>query len=344
MAGVKITSRDAPAFLKSPKTGTALILLFGPDAMRISLTRQDFLKAQLGENADEDMRLTRMTGGELRSEPALLQDAIKAIGFFPGPRGVHIDGATDNLAPIFKEALEGWEDGDAIVVVEAGNLGKGSALRKLAEGATNAAAIGIYADPPSRATVEDALERAKLNADQDAKAALLDYARSMDPGDFRQLVEKCALYGLGSDGPITVADVEACAPASTEAALDDIIHATADGRVGEIGPQLGRLNAQGVNPTTLCISTSRHFKQLHAAAANPGGPDTGIAKLRPPVFGPRRDVMLRQARGWGMYRLEKALGVLLETDLSLRSSANHPSMAVMERALIRIAMMSPGRK
>ena len=341
---MKITSRDAASFLKNPKAGTALILIFGPDAMRSSLTRQDFLKRHLGEAADEEMRLTRMSGAELRSEPAALQDAVKAIGFFPGARGVHIDAATDNLAPIFKDALAGWQDGDAIIVAEAGNLGKGSALRKLAEAAPNAAAIGIYAEPPSRATVEDALNTAKLNADNDAKALLFEYARAMDPGDFRQLVEKSALYALSHDKPLTADDVAACAPASTEAALDDIIHAAADGDVGQIGPQLSRLTAQGVNPTTLCISASRHFKQLHQAAANPSGPDAGMAKLRPPVFGPRRDKMLRQARGWGMYRLESALSVLLETDLGLRSSANHPPMALMERAFIRIAMMSPKRK
>ena len=341
---MKITSRDAAAFLKNPKAGTALILIFGPDAMRSSLTRQDFLKRHLGENADEEMRLTRMTGAELKSEPASLQDAMKAIGFFPGARGVLVDAATDNLAPIFKDALAGWQDGDAIVVVEAGNLGKGSALRKLAEAAPNAAAIGIYVEPPSRATVEDALANAKLNADNDAKALLFEYARAMDPGDFRQLVEKCALYSMGDTDPMSAEGVAACAPASTEAALDDIIHAAADGSVTEIGPQLSRLAAQGVNPTTLCISATRHFKQLHQAAANPGGPDAGMAKLRPPVFGPRRDKMLRQARGWGMHRLESAMGVLNDTDLSLRSSANHPPMAMMERAFIRIAMMSPMRK
>ena len=341
---MKITSRDAPAFLKRPKAGTALILLFGPDAMRTSLTRQDFLKSHLGETADEDMRLTRMTGAELRSSPAMLQDAVKAIGFFPGLRGVHVDGATDNLAPIFKDALENWQEEDAIIVAEAGNLGKGSALRKLAEAAPNAAAIGIYAEPPSRATVEDALSKAKLNADNDAKALLFEYARAMDPGDFRQLVEKCALFNLHTDTPLNSEGVAACAPASTEAALDDVIHAAAEGQVTQIGPHLSRLSAQGVNPTTLCISTSRHFKQLHQASSNPGGPDAGMAKLRPPVFGPRRDKMLRQARGWGMYRLEAAMGVLTETDLSLRSSANHPPMALMERAFIRIAMMSPMRK
>ena len=342
---MKITARDTKAFLKGPKPGTALILLFGPDAMRISLTRQDFLKAYLGANAEEEMRLTRMTGAELKSEPAMLQDAMKAIGFFPGQRAVLVDGANDGLAGIAEDALKSWVEGDAIILFEAGNLGKGSKLRKTVEPAANAAAIGIYADAPDRASVEADLAAAGLgNADRDAIGLMFEYATKLDPGDFRQLVEKCAIYMLNADGPLAVADVEACAPASTEQGLDELIGAAAEGQASRIGPQLMRLTAQGTNPTTLCITATRHFKQLHQAAAFPGGADNGLSRLRPPVFGPRRDKMSRQIRAWGIPRLEAALKVLIDTDLALRSSANHPPMALMERAFIRIAMMSPMRK
>jgi DNA polymerase-3 subunit delta len=40
-----------------------------------------------------------------------------------------------------------------------------------------------------------------------------------------------------------------------------------------------------------------------------------------------------------MRGLEKALAILLDTDMSLRSAARAPQMAVMERALIRLAML-----
>jgi DNA polymerase-3 subunit delta len=36
--------------------------------------------------------------------------------------------------------------------------------------------------------------------------------------------------------------------------------------------------------------------------------------------------------------LETAVAILLETDLTLRSASKAPGMALMERALIRIAM------
>jgi DNA polymerase-3 subunit delta len=43
-----------------------------------------------------------------------------------------------------------------------------------------------------------------------------------------------------------------------------------------------------------------------------------------------------------MRRLEGALSLLMETDLTLRSSSRAPAMAVMERALIRLSMMARG--
>lgn len=341
---MKVSARDVPGFLEKPPGSVAFFLLYGPDPMRTAIARQDFLKKHLGESAANEMRLTRMTGSELRSDPARLQDSMRSAGFFPGARGVFIEDATDQITPILQDATAAWQEGDAIVIATAGNLGKGSKLRKLAENAANAAALGLYPAPPSRFDVEKTLTAAGVSrTDRDAMEAIMALSTSLDPGDFRQLIEKISLYAMGR-AELALQDVLACAPSTTEEHLDDIIHAAAEGRVEIIGPQLARLGAQGTNPTTLCIAATRHFRQLHVAASVPGGADQGIARLRPPVFGPRRDRLKRQIQGWGMTRLESALGILLETDLGLRSASAAPPMAVMERALIRLAMMSPMRQ
>ena len=100
-----------------------------------------------------------------------------------------------------------------------------------------------------------------------------------------------------------------------------------------------RLSAQGVQPVALNIAATRHFRALHVAATHPGGIQSGLSAQRPPVFGPRRDRMARQASAWGVHKCEAALSLLLDTDLSLRSSQKAPAMAVVERTLIRLAMM-----
>jgi len=122
-----------------------------------------------------------------------------------------------------------------------------------------------------------------------------------------------------------------------ETEVDDLLAAIADRRALAIGPLLRRLEGQGINPVTLCIGAMRHFRALHVAATDKGGVSGGLARAR--IFGPRRDVMARQAGDWGAFRLEEALRVLVEADLTLRSTSRAPTMAVIERAFMRIAMM-----
>ena len=337
---MKLSPRDAPSYFAKPDRTATGLLIYGSDAMRVALKRQEVIKALIGPEGEDEMRLTRIAAADLRKDKAMLSDAIKAQGFFPGPRVAFVEDATDGMTDIIAAALSDWQDGDAQVIVTAGQLNTRAKLRKLFEDHKNAYAAGIYDDPPSRAEIEASLKTAGLNnISTDAMTALTELSRDLDPGDFRQTLEKIALYKLGDDSALSPEDVAAMAPASIEAGIDDVLNIAAEGKAHEIGPVLQRLQAQGISPVGLCIGATRHFKTLHLVAADPGGAGAGIGKLRPPVFGPRRDRIQRQASNWGMHKLERALSLLLETDLTLRSTANVPEMAVMERALLRIAWM-----
>lgn len=337
---MKLSTRDAAAYFRKPDPARTGLLIYGSDGMRVALRRQEVIKALIGPEGEEEMRLARIAAADLRKDPALLLDAVKAQGFFPGPRVAFVEDATDGMADIVAGAISGWRDGDAGIVITAGQLAAKSKLRKLFEDHPNAYAVGIYDDPPSREEIEAALTASGLsNVSTEAMAALTALSRTIDPGDFRQTLEKIALYKLGDDTSLTPEEVTLSAPVSVEAAIDDVVNIAANGVAQEIGPVLRRLEAQGVGAVALCINATRHFRTLHQVAADPGGPGSGIGRLRPPVFGPRRDRIQRQASQWGMHKLERALALLLDTDLTLRSTANVPEMAVMERALLRIAWM-----
>ncbi|MEO1238316.1 MAG: DNA polymerase III subunit delta [Pseudomonadota bacterium] len=340
---MKLSTRDADAFFRKPDPARAGVLIYGADPMRVALKRQELLKNLLGENADEEMRLTRIPASDLTRDKAALMDAVKAQGFFPGQRAVLVEEATNVHSAIIEAALDAWQAGDAMIVVTAGAL-KPSGLRKLIEGAPHAAAAAIYDNPPTRQDIEAALKTAGLAPPEpDAMGALGDLAQTLDPGDFRQTVEKLALYKWGDGTPATLHDVAAVAPLSVEADLDDLLHAAAEARTDAIGPVLRRLQAQGTTPVSIAIGAMRHFRALHAAASDPGGVASGIARARPPVPWPSRDRMTRQAQTWGARRLEAALSQLLATDLMLRSSTAAPDMALVERALIRVAHLGRAR-
>ncbi|MDQ1849911.1 DNA polymerase III subunit delta [Gemmobacter fulvus] len=331
---MKLSGAAATAYFAKPDPAATGVLIFGQDAMRVALRRQELIAALIGPEGEAEMRLSRLPAAEVRKDPAALMDALKAQGFFPGPRVAFLEDATDTMAPLVTAALKDWRPGDAQLVVTAGGLTTKSALVKLFDAHPSARCIGLYDDPPSREEIEATLQKAGLTQiDRAAMTDLLSLARDLDPGDFRQTVEKIALYKWGDTTPLMAEDVAAMAPATIEAEVDDLIDAVAEGRSGAIGPLIRRLEGQGTLPVTLCIFTLRHFRTLHALATD----QSGQAVFR--VRGPRKDRILRQSKDWAVKRLEDALGLIVDTDLTLRSTSKAPAMAVMERAMIRLAMM-----
>ncbi|MEX0282042.1 MAG: DNA polymerase III subunit delta [Arenibacterium sp.] len=342
---MKLSTRDAARYFAKPEADKTGLLIYGADAMRIALKRKQVIEALIGPGGEDEMRLSRIAAGDVRKDAALLLDELKATGFFPGPRVVHLEDANDAVSSAVTTALEAWQQGDAQLVVTAGALKASSKIRKLFEGHRNAYAIGLYDDPPGREEIERMLVAAGLrNVPGDTLAALTALSRDIGPGDFAQVLEKLSLYKMNDSSPLGVEDVAACAPGSTEAALDDILNVVAEARSQEIAPLMRRLQSQGTTPVSLCIGATRHFRVLFMAASHPGGVSEGVARLRPPVFGPRRDRLSRQAQNWGVKRLQSALSLLTDTDLQLRSAGQAaPAMAVMERALIRLAMLGTSR-
>lgn len=330
---MKLSGAAAVGYFGKPDPAATGLLIYGQDAMRVALRRQEVILALIGPAGEGEMRLTRLQGADIRRDAALLMDAMKSQGFFPGPRVAFVEDATDTIAPAVIEALKDWRPGDAQIIVTSTSLTTKSSLVKIFDAHPTARCIGIYDDPPSRDEIEATLRKSGLTEiGREAMTDLLALAKDLDPGDFRQTVEKIALYKWGDPGPLTVEDVAAMAPATTEAEIDDVLDAVTEGRGAAVGLLMRRLEGQGVLPVTLCIMAMRHFRTLHMLAVDPRGP----ASFR--IRGPRKDKVIRQAQDWGAKRLEEAIALIVETDLTLRSSSRAPAMAVMERALLRLAM------
>ena len=127
---MKLVGDKANNYFTNPDYSHTAILIYGSDTMRVALRRQEFLEALLGDNAEEEMRLTRISGSDLRNDPALLLDGLKANGFFPGPRAVFVEGATDTNSIVIDTAMQDWQTGDAVLVLTANQLNARSKLTK----------------------------------------------------------------------------------------------------------------------------------------------------------------------------------------------------------------------
>ncbi len=337
---MKLSGPEGARFCAAPDGRAGAILIHGPDAALVADRRRDLVAALLGEG-DTDLRLDRIAAADARRDPAMVDTALKSIGFFPGRRVVLIDQATDGLANGLKPIIPEIEPAESVLVMTADVLPGRSTLRKLIEGARNAVAISVYPEAPGRAEVARMLEAAGCAqpVDESGMEALLAAGAAIDNAGFRQLISKLALYSLGSEGEITGDEVAALAPPSGDAEIDELIAAVAGGFPERIGPVLLRLRSQGVTATGIAIALTRYFQQIHQVSCDPAGPDAATTRLRPPLFGPRKSAMISQARRWGESRAEAALRVLLETDRTLRSAGTRPDTAILERSLIRLGIM-----
>jgi DNA polymerase-3 subunit delta len=336
---VKLAGARAAAFCARPDLRLAGALLHGPDAGLLAIRRRE-LVATLTQG--DDLRLSRIEPTAALKDPAGIDAALKARGFFPGRRVVLIEGAKDGLAALLGQILADSAPEDAFLVLTAEGLAPRSALRRLFEGSGNLAALGLYPEAPGAAELREMLAAAGMGCrlEPDASELLTGTAAELDRGTLLQLVERIAVHCLGRTEPLGREELAGLLPLSAESEVDRLVGAVAEGRTEAVGPLIGRLSAAGIGPVAMLIAAERHFRRLMALAASGDGIEAALGRLRPPAFGPQRQALAGQARRWGLARLEAAGRILFQADRSLRSAGYRPDRALVERCLLRLAMMA----
>lgn len=335
---MKLSGPAAARFASAPDKSLAGALIWGDDESEVAARRDRLRRALIGDGEGADLRLVRLGAQEVRREPALLLDAIKARAFFAGRQVVTLEGATDGHAPAVAAALEAAEPDDAFLITTAGPLPPRSKLRALFEAARNAAAAPVYADTAGPEVIRALLAEAGLrDAEPGALAALETAAAGMDSGSFRDLARRLALFRLDEPGALRESDVIACGGDALSADLDALVDAVTLGPADALSPKLRRIQSQGEDAVRVLLAVARRFRELHGAQTG------GVGGGGRPLFGAAREARDRSLRRWTTPEIEMALRHCLETDLTLRGPAGAAPYAILERALMRLALLPKGR-
>ena len=338
---MKLLLKNKNAYFLKPDTQMAGLLLYGANPARIQKKKNQFMNALLGLKAKEEMRLTIISAGDLRKEPSLLIDAMKTQGFFPGRRCILIENASDRLAALIQSALMERKNGDAHILITAPLLSPRSSLRKLFESSNNVYIAPIFDDPPSQEEVAAEIKTYNLpHIEQDALEQLLYLGQSLSPGEFSQTLEKISLYKVSNSSSLTYTETKELAPYLIEAGIEEATNIIAEGRTSEVGPLLKKLESQGINLIQICVSITTYFKKLYRVSNDSNGPEIGIRNLKPPVPFNKSARVLRQLRSWNSSKLSSAISLLYDLDIELRSNSNAPNNARVERAMIRLSLIS----
>lgn len=340
---MKLASNRIEGFLKAPDAAVQIILVYGPDAGLVK-ERVARLTRSVCPDATDPFRIADLTVAGLRDDPARLSDEAAAIAMTGGRRVVRLHDAGDGVTTTVQSFLD-HPLGDALVLLEAGELGPRSSLRKLIEGADNAVALPCYADEGGslEAVIHESLRAQGLTAEPDAVAWLADHLGG-DRLLTRSELEKLALY-MGGSGRVRLADAAACVGDTAALSLDDLSMACAEGDHQTAQRILERLYREGTSPIAVLRSLQRHFQRLHLAAGamvQGKSPDQALAVLRPPPHFRVAEHMRSQLVRWPAERLSPALDLLLNAEVDCKSTGM-PAEEICSRTIMQLTRAA-GRK
>jgi DNA polymerase-3 subunit delta len=338
-----VKSHEADRYVAAPPKGLMAALVYGPDAGLVQERAEKLLKSVVPDLADP-FNVADLSETVLVADPARLADEAAAISMMGGRRVVRVRGAGNDLAELFESFLDDPK-GDALVVVEAGDLAKTGALRKLFDGHKTAVAVQCYPDSARDLSdvVRDALRAEGLSIAPDALEDAVSRLGS-DRGVTRREIEKLLLYMHGQK-QVTLEDVRAVMGDEAEARSESACDAAGQGDLVKLDRELERLWTADIQPAQVLRSAMGHFQKLLQAregAARGESIDNVMKRLRPPVHFSRSVSFKAQAQRWSSDKLGDALDMLLDAE-ALTRTTGVPAEAVTGRTLMNIAAMAKGR-
>lgn len=317
------------------------LLFYGPDSGLVTELATAACRSLLG-GEDNPFRLAELTSRQLREDPALLADEAAALSFTGGRRVLRLRDAGNDVAPQLASFLKDLP-GDALLVVEAGDLPKRSALvQAFLRPSEQVAAVPCYHDEGGSLLrlAETLLREAGLAIEPDALTLL-----SSQLGGDRQLsrreLEKLILY-KGS-GRIVSDDVAALIGDGAALDLDDLAMAVAEGDLAKTDRVLSRSLQQGIPPVQVLRQVQRHFQRLQFVAgqlAEGTSPQVAMKRLQPPPFWKIAKRFEAQARRWSASSLASAGARLLAAEAACKRTGARDHV-LCAQALLAVAGSAP---
>jgi DNA polymerase-3 subunit delta len=335
---VAIKAADVTRFLARPDPTKPIALIFGPDAGLVR-ERTDALIRTAVEDPRDPFALAMIEGDTLAQFPERLVEEAHTVPLFGGRRAIWVRAGTKNFIAAVERLLAAPPLADCRIVIEAGDLRRGAALRSLCERADNAAALPCYADDEKGLArlVDEELRSAGMSITADARATLVALIGG-DRRASRSEIRKLALFAHGKSR-IELDDVIAIVADATTPAVDAVVDAAFACRPDELEANFAKAQASSVTAGAIIGAAVRQAAALHrlrlAVDAGRSTRDT-VESAIPPIHFSRKERIAAALDQWGAKGLERILVQLgrCVLDARQRTKLAYP---IVQRALISIA-------
>ncbi|HEX4180422.1 MAG TPA: DNA polymerase III subunit delta [Caulobacteraceae bacterium] len=335
---------DVERFLSQPTKTVRGALIHGRDRAGVH-ERADRLAQASTAHPDDPFDVALLTEADIDSDGARLADELTARSLSGGRRLVRLKLTGDRVAidRAAAEAVQAHDAGsfnpDAFFLIEAGALGRDSALRKAAEKAAQVAAIACYDDEPGDTArlVREGLAKDKLSLSPDALDLIVGRLPH-DRGVMRQEIERLALF-LGPGGQVTAKpeDLGPFLGVEPEASLAEAAEDAFGGKMAGAHANLRRAAAEGESGPAAVRALGTHLGRLRRALTlAKAGAGLAEAAKASGVFWRNEREFLRQARAWSLEQLDVLQPELLAADRACKQTGS-PDDLIAERLALLIA-------
>jgi DNA polymerase-3 subunit delta len=336
---VALKAADVEGFVARPDADKPIVLVFGPDAGLVRERAAALVRASVADPSDP-FGLAVLEGDKLAEMPERLLEEAHTVPLLGGRRAVLVKAGGRNFAAAIERLLGAPPGIDCRIIIEAGDLKRGTPLRSLCERAPIAAALPCYADSARDLSrlIDAEMRRAGMAITPSARALLI----SLIGGDrcaSRSELEKLTLYAVGKNS-IDVPDVMAVVADATLPALDSLIDAAFAGWATDVEINFARVKSSGVSASTIATACIRRAAALHLSrlAVDSGTSiDDLVRRATPAIHFSRVKAVSAALESWTSNRLERLIGQLGDTSLEVRKCSKL-AYPIVQRALISIAM------
>ncbi len=331
----ELKAKDVESYLRRAPTH-AIVLIYGPDRGLVSERASRIVK-QFGVSLDDPFSAVRLDATEIEADPPRLADEAATISMFGGKRLIWVKGAAGQKFVSAVTSLCDNPPKDALVLIEAGELKKDSALRKAAEKSPGAVTMPCYPDEGRgvETLIDEMLQLHRLSIDIDAR----QWLKARLGGDrlaSRSELEKLALYAKGQK-KIALEDAQQSAGDVSALSIDAVVEAVMTGNAAGVDAAFSKL-ITGKQPSALVLSAMIRQMQVllplrESMERENKSISTLVAAMRPTLFGPRKTVMEQALANWPLDSITRALDRLANVTLEARRKS------VLEDEIIRFSLL-----
>lgn len=337
---MKIMPRQIDSFVQKPDAHLRAILVYGPDEGKMR-ERASIISRTIVKDLNDPFNAALLNAAILSDDPARLSDEANAMSMMGGARLIKIENAADSLTTLMKAYLADPSPVN-LVVLEGGDLGTRSSLRKLFETAPNAAAVPCYLANAGeiQALIRKTVQISGYAIDPDACSWLAqqligDHAIAMNE------LEKLTLYmaHTPTGTRIGLHDVQACCGLGGDKSVDDLVYATAGGNPDLALRSYRQLSAEGMVPIVIHRALQNHFRRLHLTRSlmeQGMGQAEAIGSLNPKIFFKWEDAFREQVGRWSMGALESTLNRLAKLEAESKQTGT-PVETLTAQAILSLS-------